>query len=126
MDKLTKKILVVDDEEEMLLYIGNILRRANYDVLTANKGKDAIEMANNYRPDLIILDIVMPDMQGGEVAAALSRNLATVNIPIMFLTGLLVKKEEGVLDKIRGKHYILAKPVTSQELLKTVNELING
>ncbi|MCM8773800.1 MAG: response regulator [Candidatus Omnitrophica bacterium] len=126
MDKFPKKILVVDDEEDMLLYIGNILRRANYDVLIANKGKDAIEIANNYKPDLIILDIVMPDMKGGEIAAALSQDLTTVNIPIMFLTGLLVKKEEGVSDKIRGKHHILAKPVTSQELLKTVNELING
>jgi two-component system alkaline phosphatase synthesis response regulator PhoP len=65
-----KKILLVDDEKESLFYLGNFLRRKDYDVVTAEDGKTAIEIAKSQKPDLIILDIVMPEMDGG----ASSRN----------------------------------------------------
>ena len=119
------KILVVDDEQEVLTHLANILKRANYQVISTTKGKQAVELAINQRPDLIILDIVLPDMGGSEVAAVLKDNSSTANIPIIFLTGILSKEEENLVTKT-GKYYVMAKPATSEELLKMVNIVLAG
>ena len=118
-----KKILIVDDEQEVLVYLGNILKRANYEIISTARGKEAIELAINRRPDLIILDIVMPDMGGSEVAALLVGNPTTANIPILFLTGILTKQEESSVKKPE-KNYVMAKPITGKELLETVGKII--
>jgi len=73
------------------------LTTRGYSVLTANNGNDAINLAKSEHPDLIILDIVIPDVGGAEIAEILKENLGTKNIPIIFLTGLLSKKEEEQL-----------------------------
>jgi len=122
-DTISKKILVVDDEIETLVYISKMLQRDQYEVISTTKGEEALGLAERLLPDLIILDMAMPDMDGGKVAAILSRKPSTANIPIIFLTGLLIKKEP-ILEKIRGKHYIMAKPVTSQELLTMVRNVL--
>ena len=121
-----KKILVVDDEEEILIPVTNILRRANYEVIATTKGKQAVELAINQRPDLIILDIVLPDMGGSEIVVALYNNPSTANIPIILLTGILTKQEEEFLGEKTGKHYIMAKPITGKELLGKVREVLYG
>ena len=118
-----KKILIVDDEEEVLIYLTNILKNANYEVIATDKGKDAIGLAINRRPDLIILDIVMPDIGGSEVAALLVGNATTANIPILFLTGILTKQEESFVKK-PNKSHVMAKPVTAGELLDMVEKII--
>lgn len=120
-----KRILVVDDEAEMVESVCHMLRRFNYEVIGTTQGKQAVELAQSKKPDLIILDMVMPDMQGGEVAAVLSRQPETAGIPIMFLTALLVKKDKFMEDKIRGKYYVLAKPVTAEELLEAVDKAMS-
>lgn len=119
-----KKILVVDDEEEILTHITNILKRANYEVISTTRGKEALELATNLRPDLIILDIVLPDMGGSEVAAMLVQNPTTSNIPIIFLTGILTKQEEEAVESKTGKRCIIAKPATAEELLRAVNRAL--
>ena len=121
-----KKILVVDDDEELLSFLANILRRANYETISTTKGKEAVELAKGRLPDLIILDIKMPDMRGSEVAVLLSENPSTVNIPIIFLTGILDKQKEP-LDKIPNKsHYVMIKPATAEELLEAINKVLSG
>lgn len=122
-----KKILVVDDEEEVLTFVGNILKRANYGVISTTRGKEAVELAKNQLPDMIILDIKMPDMRGSEVAVLLSENSSTANIPIVFLTGILDKKKEESLEKIPDKpHYVMIKPTTGEELLEAINKVLSG
>ena len=120
-----KKILVVDDEQETLSHISNILERANYEVIATTKGKQALELANGLKPDLIILDVVLPDMEGSEVAAALSENPSTDCIPIIFLTGIITKKEESLVKKA-GRHYVMAKPTTGRELLEMIGNVLPG
>ena len=120
-----KKILVVDDEQETLSHISNILERANYEVIATTKGKQALELANGLKPDLIILDVVLPDMEGSEVAAALSENPSTDCIPIIFLTGIITKKEESLVKKA-GRHYVMAKPTTGRELLEMIGSVLPG
>jgi len=121
-----KKILVVDDEEEVLVHLTNILKRANYEVISTARGKEAVELAMNLRPELIILDIVLPDMGGSEIAGILVRNPSTANIPIIFLTGILTKQEEEAVESKTGKHYVIAKPTTAEELLKMVRKILSS
>jgi DNA-binding response OmpR family regulator len=122
-----KRILLVDDEQEVLTYLGNILKRANYDPICTTKGREAIDFARNLRPrpDLIILDIVMPDVDGGDVAAVLSGDRRTAEIPVIFLTGILTKEEE-LSGKAIGKHCVVAKPVMPEELLVLINKVLRG
>src|SRR3989338_8665597 len=94
-----KKILLVDDEKDVLVYLGNILRRAHFDVVTAESGQEAIEAARKSSPDLIILDILIPDISCTGVATILSEVESTKHIPIIFLTGMINKQEEALTKK---------------------------
>ncbi|MDP2923330.1 MAG: response regulator [Candidatus Omnitrophota bacterium] len=122
-DLLTKKILAVDDEKEVLGYLRSMLQRSNYEVITATSGKEAVVLATEHKPDLILLDIVLPDIDGGDIASLLSKNPVTAKIPIIFLTGIL-KKEEEVFRTKTGKHLIIAKPVTKEKLLETIGKAL--
>ena len=120
------KILLVDDEQDSLIYLSRILKRANYQVITTSRGKEAIELANHQHPDLIILDIIMPDISGDRVAAMLSENPSTADIPIIFLTVIFTREEEKVLGRRNGKYYIMAKPAIVEELLKMVRNILSS
>jgi CheY-like chemotaxis protein len=122
-NNLKKKILVVDDEEEFLLFIGNILESANYEVFSTTKGREAIELAKKEKPDLIILDIILPDIMGGEVSRTLSEDPSTYNMPIIFLTGLNTKEDEKLV-KETGNYHLLAKPITRHDLLEAVRKVL--
>lgn len=119
-----KKILLVDDEEDILISLGSILKRNNYEVISTTKGKEALELTKRLSPDLIILDLLMPDMDGTEVALALEKDFSTKDIPLIFLTGMLTKKEELPEKKTGRHHYAIAKPVTTTELLKVIESAL--
>jgi len=80
-------ILIVDDESSNILYLNRILN-ADYEIITAKDGAKAIELANEYLPDLILLDIVMPEMDGYEILSLLKNEEKTREIPVIFITGL--------------------------------------
>ncbi len=122
-DGSPKKILVVEDEEETLIHLSNILKRSNYEVISTTKGSKAVGLAKHFQPDLIVLDIVIPDMSGSEVAATLLEDPVTARIPIIYLTGILTKEEE-LLIKRTGRHYIMAKPTTGKEILEKVKQVL--
>ena len=124
-DQPPKKILVVDDEQETLTHISKILERADYEVISTTSGKKALELTRSSQPDLIVLDVVLPDMEGGQVAAALSEDPATERIPIIFLTGIITKQEESLVEKT-GRHYVMAKPTTGRELLEMISKILLG
>jgi signal transduction histidine kinase len=97
MDSIEKNsILIVDDEKMDLEILNNILSR-NYNIYMTKNGATAIEIANKYTPDLILLDIIMPDMNGYEVLAKLKESPKTQNIPAIFITGL-----DSVADEEKG------------------------
>ncbi|MBU1125197.1 MAG: response regulator [Candidatus Omnitrophica bacterium] len=118
-----KKILIVDDEPDILLVLGERLRAAGFAVSEAKTGKETIALAKAESPDLIILDIVLPDLDGGEVAQVLSADHATASIPIIFLTGLYTKEDEEKGHQVK-EHYFLAKPFDSKDLLAIINKTI--
>jgi CheY-like chemotaxis protein len=119
-----KKILVVDDEKDVLLMLEKRLIAEGYSVITTTKGTSAIALAKSQHPDIIILDIVMPGMDGGEVAAKLREHPLTRSIPVIFLTALLTKTEEYQGNHTISSNIAFAKPFDTEELLAQIKELL--
>jgi len=119
-----KKILIVDDEPDVLLLLGERLAKAGYDVVKASGGQKAIESAHKESPDLIILDIAMPGMDGSEVANTLRAHPGTREIPIIFLTCLFTKQEEKACGHVLGQNFFIAKPYDVTELLSEIKARI--
>jgi len=117
------KILIVDDEVDVLQLLEVRLASAGYDVLKADNGEDAVNIAKEKNPDLIILDIMLPHMDGTIVSQILKENENTKNIPIIFLTALQDKEKEETGHKIGG-NIIFGKPFDSKELLSAIRKII--
>ena len=118
-----KEILIVDDDKVILRTLEKILLSAGYSVIPLSLGREAIRIAKERSPDLIILDIMMPDMDGGDVAFILKNNPETKNIPIVFLSSLVTKREEQSSSKKHGIYFI-AKPFERDELLGQIRKYL--
>ena len=114
-----KHILIVDDEEDMLIALETGLQKHGFSVMQSNNGLEAVRLAMTERPDLIILDVNLPDVEGGQVAASLKASPTTRNIPIIFLTALLPKEEE---DRRRGGHKTITKPYDLDDLVAEIHK----
>lgn len=119
-----KKILVVDDEKDVLFMLEKRLTARGYSVITATNGTNAIALAKSQHPDLIILDILMPGMDGGQVAAQLQTHPLTRSIPVIFLTALLTKTEEYQNNHVINRNITFAKPFDTEELLAQIEGLL--
>jgi two-component system alkaline phosphatase synthesis response regulator PhoP len=86
MSELKPKILLVDDEPDILEFLSYNLRKEGYDIITANNGKDAIEIAAKELPQLIVLDVMMPDMDGIETCRELRERKGLKDVLVAFLT----------------------------------------
>ena len=117
------KILVVDDEQDIVRILMMRLRSAGYDVVTANTGAVAVRMAEMTAPDLLILDIGMPDGDGHIVANHLQKNAKTSRIPIIFLTARTSEKDRMQAYQAGVCRY-LTKPFKTDELLSTVSRAL--
>ena len=118
------KILVVDDEQDIVRMLMMRLRAAGYEVVTANTGTVAIRMAEMTVPDLLILDIGMPDADGHVVASRLQENTKTSRIPIIFLSARTSEKDRTLAYKAGVCRY-LTKPFKPEELLATVSRALS-
>jgi two-component system sensor histidine kinase/response regulator len=98
------------------------LSQAGYSVAIATTGYEGIRKASKERPNLVILDIMMPDMDGGDVAAILKEDPATKDIPIIFLSSLVTGKEDKTKSK-KGPIIYLSKPYDRDELLNEVKKI---
>jgi DNA-binding NarL/FixJ family response regulator len=115
-----KKILVIEDEPEMRRNLFTILRLEGFAALTAENGRVGIEMALKEKPDLILCDVMMPEVDGYGVIKALHDEAATMNVPFIFLTA------KGERSDVRsgmnlGADDYLTKPVDKTELLRAIN-----
>ena len=116
-------ILVVDDEMDILEMTSIMLDDAGHDVLTAMKGETAIELAKRNKLDLILLDAIMPGMNGLDVCRTLKRNAQTRNIPILIFSALGSGIDMMLEDRDKADAY-LTKPFTRKGVLDKVNELL--
>ncbi len=117
------KILIVEDEKDIRENIEDILICADYDVLSAKNGKEALKIIDSSIPDLIISDIRMPELTGLELLDMISRNIP-VNIPFLLLT-VLSSHEDIRLGMDLGADDYITKPFTSEELLNSVKSRLN-
>ena len=120
------KLLVVDDEPDAVLILAKTLLARGYRVITAESGLQAINLAKAEKPDLILLDILMPDMDGTQVAAALQEDPTTRDIPVIFLTCLITKKTQEIGSRYHdaGRYVFMSKPYDLDNLLMEINRLI--
>ena len=121
---MTKKILVVDDEEDIVATLRSRLLSRGYEVLTATNGSKALELVHHHHPDLIILDIMMPQMDGTQLSFALRLDDTTKKIPIIFLTALQKKEDEKTNGPFVSDQIVFAKPFDARQLLGQVDVLL--
>lgn len=119
------KILVCDDEPHILHVVSTKLTNGGFEVLTAADGEEALEVAGQHQPDLIITDYQMPLLSGLELCVKLRADQRTKQIPIIMLTarGFSMSKEELANTNIRK---VLPKPFSPRELLRCAQEMIHG
>lgn len=121
-----KKILVVDDEVRMTRLLKMSLERTGqFEVKTENKGSNALNAAQVFKPDLILLDIMMPDTGGEEVAAQISEDKNLSHTKVIFLSGVLSKEDTGNTGKEIGGYLCLAKPVRNEDLVHCIEKQIS-
>ena len=121
----TKRILVVDDEPSVTRNLKlNLETSGGYEVFTENDSGNALTSARTFRPDLILLDVMMPGLDGGDVASKLRADPWLRDIPIIFLTALVSNKETDGHEMLSGANTFLAKPVDIGELKQSVEEHI--
>ena len=124
-DNSTKRILCIEDEQAMIDLIRLILSRRGFDVRGANSGEEGLEIIRKEHPDLILLDLMMPDMDGWEVYQKMKADEAIKNIPVIVVTS-----RAQSIDKVLGLHIAkvddyISKPFTPQELLNSVDNVFS-
>ncbi len=120
-----KTILLVDDEKEIRELLQAGLRRHNYEVIAAANGQEALALATQKRPDLILLDIAMPGMDGYETCEAMRKVESLKEVPVLFLTGKDLDPR-GIIqryERLGGKGFI-PKPSSMQDILAKIKEVI--
>ena len=118
-----KTILVADDESHILHVVSLKLQNAGFRVLTAHDGREALELAQNERPDLLITDYHMPHLSGLELCQAMKQNEATTKIPAIMLTARGYCLEPADTER-SGILCMVSKPFSPRQLLATVNEVL--
>ena len=121
-----KKILLIDDEKNFCFFVKkNLEITGEFEVITSDCGDEGIDLAREKKPDLILLDIVMPKMMGEDVAAVLIKDPKTKNIPLVFLTAQITKDEIGVESTTRiGGHLFISKPVDTERLVSSIRAIL--
>ncbi len=117
----TFKVLVVDDSNTIRRSAEIFLKQGSHEVLLAEDGFDALAKVNDYQPDLIFCDILMPRLDGYQTCAIIKRNAKFANVPVIMLSS-----KDGVFDKARGRMVgaqdYLTKPFTKEQLLQAVQQ----
>lgn len=124
MNKPSKKLAYIEDEAEMIDLVRLILGRRGYTVLGATGGREGLELVHKEHPDLVLLDLMMPDMDGWDVYHQIKSDVDTREIPVIVITA----KAQNI-DKILGLHIAkvedyISKPFSPQELLERIEKVL--
>jgi DNA-binding response OmpR family regulator len=120
---MPKKILVVDDETELLKALSIRLKTSGYEVITASDGQEGLEKAKSLNPDLIVLDILMPKMDGYEVCRMLKFDEKYKSIPVIMLTAKTQDIDKAMGKKVGANDYI-TKPFETQDLIDKIKKYL--
>ena len=118
-----KRILVIDDEPTITRTIKTNLERSGvYSVCAENHADRALETARWFQPDLIFLDVMMPEIDGGHLAAQIGSDREFRDVPVIFLTAIVSPEEATADGKMIAGHFFLAKPASLSALTKCIEE----
>ena len=123
----TKRILIIDDERSFTRMVKlNLEKTGQYEVREENQAAAALATAREYKPDLILLDVIMPSMDGGDIAAHIKNDRQLKGTPIIFLTATISSKETGPAGLNSGGSLFLGKPVSVEHLMQCINEQLTS
>lgn len=114
------KVLIVDDSPVDLQHLKSIVEDAGYQVITATSGRDAQEKAKTQRPDVILMDVVMDDVDGFEACRNITKDTSTANIPVFFVTSKN-QKADRVWGELQGGKGMISKPYTRDQIVKAIS-----
>jgi len=118
-------ILIVDDSAEELEHLTGVLGRRGHDVLTAATGAEGIEIARSKHPDLVLMDVVMPEINGFQATRQLKRDARTADIPVVIISAKS-QQVDRVWGERQGAHADISKPLQEHTLLATIDEVLGG
>jgi len=120
---MTRRILIVDDEPNIATSLEFLMRGSDYDVQVARNGEEALLLAESFRPDVVLLDVMMPQRSGFEVCQKIRENPSLRNVKIVMLTakGRDAEREKGLN---LGANAYVTKPFSTKELMNTVRGLL--
>ena len=116
------KVLVVDDSPVDLQNLKGIVEDAGYQVVTASNGSEALEKAKSFRPDVILMDVVMDGVDGFEACRKITSDNTTTDIPVYFVTSKN-QKADRVWGELQGGKGMISKPYTPDQILKTISSV---
>ena len=119
---MKKKILVVEDNPQNQKLFRDLLEVSGFDVLEAQDGKTGISMAKEHKPDLVIMDFQMPEMNGLQAGKILREDSETKEIPCIFVTASVTKEEIAVLEG--NGYYVIAKPINTRTFVSEITKHI--
>lgn len=122
---MAKKILIVDDNDDLRSLLAYQLGARGYTILTASDGAQAVEKCKTERPDLVLLDVLMPGKDGSEAGSDLREDPSTANIPVIFLTALVSGQEEAGIVPIGGR-LTIPKSTTLEDLLRKIESVLGS
>jgi two-component system alkaline phosphatase synthesis response regulator PhoP len=120
---MPSKILIVDDEVHLARILQFTLEHVGYKVITAHDGKEAIDKARDERPDLVILDLMLPIIDGYKVCNILKDNEESRRIPIIILSARDLSREQ--IDEAINADYFMEKPFNTDNLISTISDLLS-
>ena len=120
---MSKKILVIDDNENNLMLEKDLLEVAGFEVLEAVNASSGIASAMKEKPDIIIMDVRLPDMSGFEAAKILRQKINTSHIPIVFVTASVLSEEREAIQSIINSGFI-SKPIDTRTFAKEISQFI--
>lgn len=118
------RILVVDDSATQMFTLKKICEKHGHEVITANDGAAGVETAKTELPDLILMDVVMPKLNGFQATRQITKNASTSHIPIILVTTKDQETDKVWGERIGAKRYV-TKPVDEDLLVKNINELLS-
>lgn len=119
-----KTILIADDEETVRSLVTRLLGKS-YKIVEANNGEDAVKVAVNEKPDLILMDILMPKMDGLTACYAIKRNQATKEIPVVMLTAVDYELNRKLSQDVMGAQGYITKPFDAQMLMGMISKFLS-
>ncbi|MGM0379302.1 MAG: response regulator [Bacillota bacterium] len=120
-----EKILVIEDEKNIILTLKMLLKNHDFETRFTKSGSEGIQIIEDFNPDIILLDILLPDMNGYLICEAIRENYTKKELPIIFMSAKSEEKDIQKAYNLGGNDYIV-KPFENEELIRRINKILEG